>query len=950
MTEPAHTTPPAGVPEPGLDPLALPLQGTRLIEASAGTGKTWTLAALVLRLVLGDGVARPLAPSEILVMSFTRAATRELRERIRGRLAEAAAVLRGERGPDKGDTLLPALLARNPTPPATLALRLALAADGMDDAAVLTIDAWCQRVLHEHAFASGSAFDETLVSDASGWYREAARGYWREQVYPLNGVALDAVLAVWPDVQALERSMAPLLQLGEVQPPAAPGGTLAAWLEADQAALARLKEGWPERAERFEAWILSLRARKDAPVNGTKLNVAHVAGWFGKLRQWATSPLAESFDLKAGLYRLTPEGLQDAAKPGITLEPPPEAAEFQALLAALAARTPRAVALRAHALAGLRQRVLQLQAASASLGFADVQQRLAHALDEAARGEPARVLRQRVLAQYPVALVDEFQDTSPLQLAIFERLYGLGHDDPARTLLLIGDPKQSIYGFRGADIHSYLRAARAVGTRRHSLATNRRSTGPLVAVVNHLFATAEAREGAAAAMRAAAGRAASEAGVFRFEAGALPFMAVEAAGRAERLVAGGVPLEALGIAFDALPVRSSVSQQRLAEACALRIAGLLGDASAGFEQPGHDFRPLKPGDCAVLVRNRHEAAAVQRALSRRGVPAVYLSHADSVFATPEAADLLRLLDAVAEPRDSRGVRAALATALVGWPLPRLLALADDDTALEQAVAGFDALRHTWRRHGVLPMLRQALHRWIEPARWRGEDGERALTNLLHLAELLQQAAGSLDGEHALRRWLANAIAEADRGAAPPDEQLLRLESDAQRVRIVTIHRSKGLQYPLVFLPFATATRRASQPAYVVRSDAEGRRRLHLQLDDTLRAEARRDDEREALRLLYVALTRAEHALWLGAGVTKSGRGAASAPSWPSTPLGWLLSGSAALDAAGIAQCLQQLQAACPALRLMPPWPEAEAGAPPPPLRWRTKPPRRRPRHRRARRQ
>ena len=192
-----------------LDPLHFPLHGSRLIEASAGTGKTWTIAALYLRLVLGhggaEGLGRPLAPADILVMTFTRAATRELSDRIRTRLAEAARVLRGECAAQPHDSYLAALRDAYPAGPAReqAAWRLANAAEGMDDAAVQTIDAWCQRMLREHAFDSGSLFDEELGADEESLRAEAARDYWRQQVYPLDPQLLERVLGVWPNVDAL---------------------------------------------------------------------------------------------------------------------------------------------------------------------------------------------------------------------------------------------------------------------------------------------------------------------------------------------------------------------------------------------------------------------------------------------------------------------------------------------------------------------------------------------------------------------------------------------------------------------------------------------------------------------------------------------------------------------------------------------------------------------------
>ena len=201
-----------------LNAMSFPLWGSRLIEASAGTGKTWTIAALYLRLVLGHGgaagFARPLMPSEILVMTFTRAATRELSDRIRSRLLEAARCFRAEDKPDQRDSLLIALIADYPeeSDRAAAAWRLAMAAQSMDDAAVHTIDAWCQRMLREHAFDSACLFDEELTADEQAMFAEAAQDYWRQQLYPMAGAALDAALTVWKNVAVLKADAQQLLK------------------------------------------------------------------------------------------------------------------------------------------------------------------------------------------------------------------------------------------------------------------------------------------------------------------------------------------------------------------------------------------------------------------------------------------------------------------------------------------------------------------------------------------------------------------------------------------------------------------------------------------------------------------------------------------------------------------------------------------------------------------
>ena len=895
-----------------LDPLQLPLRGSRLIEASAGTGKTWTIAALYLRLVLGHGgeagFGRPLAPPDILVMTFTRAATRELTDRIRARLAEAARVLRGEAAPRPDDTYLAALCGAYAPGPAReqAAWRLASAAEAMDDAAVQTIDAWCQRMLREHAFDSGSLFDESLDADEATLRGQAARDYWRQQVYPLAPELLERVLAVWPDVAALTEDLRALERL-EPADGAGAGGIADCLDEADARfaqALAGLKAGWAERAEALAAWVDEEIAARKAEWDVPKLRTA--PKWLRQIAAWAGADGAEPLVLTdTATERLCPDGLQALRQPGAppcTL--PPGFAAIGALLAAQQALPTPATALRAHAQARTTARLAELKRQAGSFGFHDMLLRL----DRALAGPRGAALRARILAQHPVALIDEFQDTSPLQYRIFERLYRPEADDPASALLLIGDPKQAIYAVRGADIYCYLAARRATRGRHAMLGTNHRSTQALVEVVNHWFARAEARPGAGAF----GFRALPDDGAVP-EADPLPFVPVAAQGRPERLVTQDGELSPMTLAHALQPAGAPLQRARLAAHCAEQIVAWLNDPAAGFARAGAPLQRLRPADIAVLVRSHTEAQAMQRALRQRGLASVYLSDRDSVFRRPEARDLFWWLQAVAEPRNARRLRAAFATATLDLPLAELERLAHDDAALEARSAQLQALHALWRAQGVLPMLRQTLHELGLPARWlREAGGERRLTNFLHLAELLQTASSTLVGEQALLRWLADRLRQ-DGGT---EEQVVRLESDADLLQIVTIHKSKGLEYPVVCLPFACAarpTRRQQRNPVLALSDATGERAVHLAPESRHWEQAERERLREDLRLFYVALTRARHALWLGFGAIAEGKSGTA--NTHRSAAGSLLAGSRPRRPEEWLAALQDLAAGQPGIRL-----------------------------------
>lgn len=917
-----------------LNPLTLPLQGSQLIEASAGTGKTWTIAALYVRLVLGHGAAgqglgRPVLPGDILVMSFTKAATRELSDRIRLRLVESAAWFRGEAA-GTPDAFLAALLAAYPPGPLRqeAAWRLAMAAEAMDEAAVHTIDAWCQRMLREHAFDSGCLFDEELQANEAALLAQAVRDYWRQQVYPLGGAGLAQALSQWKDLPALLKDVQALV--GKPLPAHAGQGTLAdSLVRADRQrgeVLAALKAGWPARADEMLAWLQAIWGNRSHPARAGLAGQAHATRWIQALKDWAEDPAALMPDVKTGAERLTHTAVLAAFPAGLAAEVPACFAGFEALMQALKTLPQPGTALRLHAAAQVAERMQQVKRQAGSFGFADMLARLDAALDESTQGAKAQRLRQRIIEQYPVALIDEFQDTSPVQLRIFDRLYRIADNEPSRALLLIGDPKQAIYGFRGADIYSYLGARQATRGRHHVLGTNHRSSQALVAAVNGLFKAAEDRPGE---------------GAFQFRKQAtpagespLPFFEVDAKGRAERFLTAAGEVQALTAVVDPGLRNAADSRELFAALCAERIVTLLNDAQAGFAEEGTPFRRLQPADMAVLVRTGIEAEAVRRALRRRGLASVYLSDKDTVFQTDEAADLLRLLQAVAMPRDARLARAALATSLLGLSLDELLLLAGSDERFDRHGQTLQQLNLAWKHQGVLAMIRRALHAFDLPARLlapksgpngatNGSAGERRLTNVLHLAELLQAASAQVDGEQALLRWLAQQIEDGDAGLAGGDELVLRLESDADLVQVITVHKSKGLEYPLVFLPFPASFREVDDDKNAVlmlpggggdgSGVGTGQPELVLAPTAAQLAVAEKERQREHLRLLYVALTRARHALWVGIAGLQVGKG--KEITWHRSALGYLLSGPLAQAPEQRLEDVQSLGARCPQVRV-----------------------------------
>ena len=878
-----------------LDPLQLPLHGTRLIEASAGTGKTWTIAALYLRLVLGHGDnAAPLLPPQILVVTFTRAATAELRERIRTRLGEAAEAFRGH-GP--ADDFLAALIATYPDPDARAraARQLELAAQWMDEAAVHTIHGWCQRMLSQHAFDSGHAFVQNATSDESELLAEAVRDYWRRQFFTLDRSDAEQITRLWANPRKLQQDVRPLLHQplenlrldGRTLPvitdlPATITATLAPLREASRHARAL----WLADADAITAMLDTAMQAK--ALSGTTYKAAQFPDDMAALRQWAAS--GDACDEKI-LQRYAQRKLGIATNKNRTTPEHPAFAAIDGLLDAQHASKTLGPLILAHAVPWIASQLEAAKQRLAQLGFDDMLKRL----DQALHGRRGTQLAQTIASQYPVALIDEFQDTDPLQWRIFQHIYG---ERSETGLLLIGDPKQAIYGFRGADIHTYLRARRSAVQPTWTLDTNYRSTQSMVDAVNRVFGFAEQHPQ----------------GAFLFGKGdqGLPFLPVHAKGRKEQLQLHGQSMPALQLAMtpDATPISKSAYRTMMAEHAAATLVQWLDAAShgdCGFVAADGRFTALVPGDIAILVRTGTEASEMRNALQSRGLASVYLSDRDSVYASPEARDLLLWLHACAEPGSDRAMRAALATPTLGRDYAELDRLNQDESYWERCGDRFRQLHDGWLRHGVLAMLHDLLHLFDLPAQLLTRaDGERALTNLLHLAELLQQAATTLDGEHALIRHLAAQIDLADdHQADTADEKIVRLESESALIKVVTIHKSKGLEYPLVLLPFVCGLRELKLDDSFVWHDDDTQPALDLRPSHAALEQADRERLQEDLRLLYVALTRAQYSCWLGVANLKDGQKKASG--LHKSAFGYVLSGGEPIEEEEFHEQLKLLQ-------------------------------------------
>ena len=879
---------PTTTPSAALQPIDLPLRGLQLIEASAGTGKTYTICLLYLRLVLeaGHGV------ESLLVVTFTKAAAAELRERIRSRLVEALAYL--EQPSDGVDPMLSTLITRAVDRTGEDRLRqgrrIRTALQCFDQAAIFTIHGFCQRALADAPFVAGVPLQTELLQQDDDLRLAVVQDGWRRS---LTGGAVSALL-----LQELVRCgdtperVADLLQRVQAKPlaqerwSAAPTGDAASALAAVQTLWAQLQALWPDAA----ATLPSQFAAAGASLNKTMFKPAAVDAAFAHWQRllaggdpWA---MAKPAEFKLHLLRRDKVG----SKKGKAGTPPlPDHPLLDIVAAFLDARDTCVALGDAERRVWLRQlletcgpalrarkRELRVQA------FDDLLFGLYAALT--ADADQGAALAENLRTRFPVALVDEFQDTDPLQWQILQRIYQ--HTD--LPLFLVGDPKQAIYRFRNADLPTYLAARDAVPPgQRHTLMHNQRSSAALIAACNALFTCNS--------------RAFIEAGLEYVHVlpGSKPRVPLHDDDPSV-LARAALQVWLLPRDADGQPFRRDAAERLAVAACADEIVRLLQGAEAGQVRLGTAALPAQ--QIAVLVQTHQQGRLVRETLERRGVGCVERSQA-SIFAGSDARDLLCLLSAIVEPGNAALAAAALGTTWLGLTAAQI----DDLRAREQGLAPvmetFADARQRWLTRGFAGMMQGLLARHDVQARLlQREDGMRRLTNLRHLLELLQAEARLLAGPEALLAWLRSRIATPGQD----DEAQLRLESDAQLVQIVTVHAAKGLEYAVVFCPFfwVNAAERPEAGDYLeYASDQPGgglvrdfRVRVERETDEQswIKAQRRQSHDAERLRLLYVGLTRAAQRCHVVAGAYGSGRpkdGVMPVKAAATGALCWLLTGA-----------------------------------------------------------
>ena len=804
-------------------------KGVNLIEASAGTGKTYAIAMLVLRFVVEQGMAI----DKVLVVTFTKAATEELKDRVRGRLAEAKRALDGHTAGIDGNVL--DWLANLDIEPELVRQRLVAALLDIDRAGIFTIHGFCQLVLREHALESGQLFDAELTDDLTVIKQACADDFWRRQIYKRSAWEAAVLTADYKtpdkllasvDFIADHVSVYPALECLDAALKELQGLTDLARSELEQCAKSvvdsfidqKFKASYSDTFERECASLMAWLQGHTTQIPGSEA--------FALLTENGLKNALNGTKFKANKTETS-----DQRKTAYLNELAINTEAFDAL-----ARAFKRIALffRRTLLETLRveldKRLQQLNVMS----FDNLITRLAEALE----GEKGVLLIAELQQRFEAALIDEFQDTDNSQWFIFSSVFAAS----GQYLYLIGDPKQAIYKFRGADIYSYLDAQKKA-EHQFTLGKNWRSHPQLVEAVNALFQ--------------------------RERAFFLEDLAFSEVSSAKSAADGELHVKGQAIApmkLWQLPQSDSKTGYWTAGKASEAISYAVINEIVDLLTPEYSLQPanraLQPKDIAILVRTNAQARDYQAALRVAGVPSV-LNNTESVFASQEAFDFHVLLQAVANPGDSGLLRQALTLNWFGLDGQALYQLINNETALDVWMSRFSSYYQIWQKDGLMAMMQHLLaQEKIRPNLSKNVLAERQLTNLHHLIELVQQAA--VDEHLGINKtldWLRTCISKA----SSAEDQQLRLESDDDTVKIVTMHRSKGLEYSVVFCPCLwQRSDRLKSEQQLIKCHVDGRMIVDLGSEDfeLHRALALKEELAEDLRMFYVAVTRAKYRCYI----------------------------------------------------------------------------------------
>ncbi|MBK2029202.1 exodeoxyribonuclease V subunit beta [Francisella noatunensis] len=826
-----------------LDANTITLQDRHIIEASAGTGKTFNITELYIRLL----VEKRLLPSQILVMTFTKDATQEIIGRVEAKIRdvlenisegkEVKVSIKGQetliqKGDENYKHLKRSLLE-------------------IDEAAIFTIHGFCKKVLSEQAFASGMEMDVSMEVDTSDILQKVVEDFFRKYINKnkTNFEYLQAYKLHTPDmfldklrnvVRANYEISADTFEK-ETEKLAKEKQQVFVNLEANKSFIFEsLIIKHKDKNKRIEEWQIIENWANDSQLS---LMPKEVSAFINSNRYRGRDDIAEVFEeikaLKDKYSKI--KDIDDYKKKF-------DAAQFikQACLQ-------------------IRQDLAKAKEQKGVLDFDDLITKLCQSVKKSPD------LVKTLQHQYPVALIDEFQDTDAEQYKILDTIYPLKNsshsyeggniftnglnlkdtrlreydsssdqNDSNLLLLMIGDPKQAIYGFRGGDIFTYLKAKDSCSIdNQWSMDTNWRSTSEMIKAYNRLFYKQDYQpeeEG--------------QVGANIFSDG-IGYQLVKASLKAnEKAKDFDDNLKPINYFYYQVAEDDSKSDidSNLSVWTANEIVRLL------------NSKKVVESDIAILVENGKQAKVIQKSLQAKKLSSVYLSQRDNVYHSQEAKEILALMEGINDLENKSMLKRALSTSLLGGSADKFISYIDENdvSAWDEEIEKAKSLRQQWHKYGFMTFIMQIIHQNFTQ---RSDSKERVITNILHLAELIKVAENKYKHPNQLIKWYHQQL-----NSTATSEGELRLESDDNLIKIITIHGSKGLEYSVVFIPFASyvSSKKFQVGDFSKYYDKHLKQTVYkIGKDDSIKPQIENEVIEELMRLFYVAVTRAEHRCYIG---------------------------------------------------------------------------------------
>ena len=835
----------------------IPLIGTAVVEASAGTGKTYSIACIYLRLVIERG----LTPRQILVVTYTRAATAELKIRIRSALLDAKRMLDGEKG-KTADPFIVSLANPDSADAELRRARILEAIVSFDEAAICTIHSFCQKSIRDNAFEYSVAFDSSFTADINEIIENGSRDFFRSRIYKADryeAIALNA--CGLGDTAVFSMLFSKIRSKGDLTFVQKPGlwKKVHSYVKSAEKDFAKAQDAWNEHRDSFFA---VLEANRDK-LNGTRYGKSNkfekwmrdIDTFFGRFT-CATPDESTAAYLEKISARTIEENCKAEIVMQLTEHPLARAVQkfYEEYTGSIEKIIHCADSLMVEFIDYAKERIRTQMDSQGLMSFDD----LVRIVHRGVTGSSGERIIQTLRAAYPAVLVDEFQDTDSVQAEIFETVFA----DRENLLLYIGDPKQAIFSFRGADVYAYISIRDRKGRTLYTMQENFRSHGVILDTVEKLFSSDDP-----------------------FCTGGRISLPHIHAARNPSVLFNGTEVSPVALKTLSCRVKSGKAEkndlisvararekiaQSITNEC-VKILTLAKNGKAEYRDASGRIRVIRPSDIAILVLKNHDARFIQSRLSEGGIPSVIAS-GQSVYDTVLHQEFLSVLRAIVSEKESF-VRAALATNICGYSANDINGFSD--SAWEDLLSVFRSAREQWSRGGFARMFTSFCDTVrAEENLIHASGGLRSIADFRHLSELYQESAIQHGyGADELIEWGERMCGKPVDSESSAQQ---RIETDDNAVRIITIHKSKGLEFPIVFdcsgwegLPSGRGN--SYSHSYNFYHDADGKSICDFTSSRETGegyAKGLLEESSERLRLFYVSCTRAGARLYLFACETK----------------------------------------------------------------------------------